>query len=756
MRTSPRPFLLGAVLAALLSVLLVAATLAPAQAVGSAVARTLSAKPGTSAAVVRSAVLVTGTLSRSPKGSAVKVQRLSGKKWVPVKTTRTTSAGGAYSLRIPLPGKSAVYSFRATAPSSGRLKSAVSRAFRISALSPVAVDMGALPSVVAAGSATTFFGSVFPYVAGTTVAVQQLAGSTWSTVTTVKLNRTGNFNKAFTVTRTGTYRVLVPRVGLKASSYSPAVTVTATPVIATTSLPNGLVGRTYAAQLTAVGGATGTWTASPLPAGVSLNPATGRLSGRPTTAGQTDVKIGFKQAGTGSPAPSRTLTLTVTVPPKPVITTTTLPEATSGNPYRTKLAADGDPAGTWTATPLPAGLHLDGATGEISGTPTGSTATTQVTVGFTEATTGESATARVLALKVNPVADPVIATSSLPVGGVTQPYSATLAIATAQDMPAPPGTWSAAPLPDGLSIDPGTGTIHGTPTAGGTTQVVVGFTQTSTGRTASKTLALKVNALPVISTTSLPTGVIGRAYAAGLTAQDNPAGTWTAAPLPEGLSLNPGTGAITGSPTETGSTQVVIGFTETATGLSASKTLPLPVVTAPVITTASLPVGGVGKSYSATLTVTAAGSTAGTWSASPLPAGLSLNTGTGAITGTPTTGGTTQVQLGFTQASTGVAATPVTVALKVNPLPVIETTSLPNGHSGRDYNAQLKAVGNPVGTWAVSGLPSTMTLDPNTGVISGKAPVVLGSSYPLTIVFTETATGLTSAPKQITITVTLL
>jgi hypothetical protein len=78
----------------------------------------------------------------------------------------------------------------------------------------------------------------------------------------------------------------------------------------------------------------------------------------------------------GSDAPATTtINLTVTdAPPAPVapkITTTTLVDGTVGEAYSRTLAATGDASITWSidSGSLPAGLSLDAATGEISGTP---------------------------------------------------------------------------------------------------------------------------------------------------------------------------------------------------------------------------------------------------------------------------------------------------------------------------------------------------------------------------------------------------
>src|SRR5439155_112553 len=85
--------------------------------------------------------------------------------------------------------------------------------------------------------------------------------------------------------------------------------------------------------------------------------------------------------------------------------------------------------------------------------------------------------------------------------------------------------------------------------------------------------------------------------------------------------------------------------------------------TAPTIATSSLPAGAVGAAYSQTLTAT--GATPITWSLSgSLPAGLSLNSSTGAITGTPTTSGTSAL----TVQATNLAGTATKLlSLAINP-----------------------------------------------------------------------------------------
>ncbi len=68
-------------------------------------------------------------------------------------------------------------------------------------------------------------------------------------------------------------------------------TVVYAPAITTESpLPEGTVGQPYTAKLQATGNNI-TWSASGLPAGLTLNAATGEITGTPTTAGQSTVTV---------------------------------------------------------------------------------------------------------------------------------------------------------------------------------------------------------------------------------------------------------------------------------------------------------------------------------------------------------------------------------------------------------------------------------------------------------------------------------
>jgi len=389
--------------AALLAAALLLVVLAPAAGAAPAAKRALTLTRTPATVVAGSSVTFSGRLGHTPKGSAVQVQIRKGAKWTRVATVKTTTKAGAYKAKYA-PTRLGALSFRAFAPARKGLKAATSKAVGLTVLARVAVTLQATPSSVTIGSPTSLHGTVKPFVAGTKVTLQHLTGSTWTTATTATVSATGGF--AASVVPPGSsdrYRASVPRVGTKAAAVSGTVTVTSTapptpPTITTSALPDGIEGQTYSAALAAAGSPTGTWTASPLPSGVSVDPNTGVISGVPAGTGNTHVTIGFTQTDTGLSATPVTLTIHVD-PASPVILTSSLPDAQVGTPYSAQLHVSGGVAGTWSVTGLAGGLSVDTATGIISGTPS-SANVLSLTVGFTETSSGLAASQVGLSLTI--------------------------------------------------------------------------------------------------------------------------------------------------------------------------------------------------------------------------------------------------------------------------------------------------------------------------------------------------------------------
>jgi hypothetical protein len=161
---------------------------------------------------------------------------------------------------------------------------------------------------------------------------------------------------------------------------------------------------------------------------------------------------------------------------------------------------------------------------------------------------------------------PSITTTSLPTATVKSAYSATLSATGG----IPPYTWSASAgvLPPGLSLNASSGTISGTPTTAETSTVTFTVTDASSpAQTATATIAIEVNPVLSVASTSLPAGTVGVSYAASLSA------SWGTAPyswstknkLPAGLTLNASNGAITGTPTKAGTTSLTFEATDSST-----------------------------------------------------------------------------------------------------------------------------------------------------------------------------------------------
>ncbi len=327
-------------------------------------------------------------------------------------------------------------------------------------------------------------------------------------------------------------------------------------------------------------------------------------------------------------------------PPAPSITTSTLPDATNTQPYAQSLAATGGtPPYSWSLASgsLPAGLTLDPSTGSLSGTP----AAAPGAYPFTARVTDSASQSATKSLSVS-VADPLsVTTSSLPGGTVGQAYSHAVAAAGGKS----PYSWSVSSgsLPPGLTLDPATGAVSGTPTSAGSFGFTVQATDSGApARTASKSLSISVAAQLAITTSALPDAAVGQAYSQTLAATGGtPPYTWSVASgsLPPGLSLSSAGGVVSGTPSSAGTytfTAQVTDGTQTAT-----RSLSITVASGPppplTITTASpLPQAHWRVSYSTSLA--ASGGTAPySWSrtAGSLPPGLSLAT-SGVISGRPT------------------------------------------------------------------------------------------------------------------------
>ena len=239
-----------------------------------------------------------------------------------------------------------------------------------------------------------------------------------------------------------------------------------------------------------------------------------------------------------------------------------------------------------------------------------------------------------------------------------------------------------------------------------------------------------------VSISSLPSGTVGTAYSATLQATGGTTPySWSVSSgsLPAGLTLNASSGAISGTPTASGTSSFTVKVTD-ASSNTATASLSISVAAASQtlsISTSSVPAGTIGTAYSVTLKATG-GTTPYTWtlSSGSLPTGLTLNSSTGVISGTPTAAGSSAFTVQAKDSSSPVqtATKSLTLAVAAATL-AISTSSLPESTVGTAYSATFQATGgtSPY-TWSIisGSLPSGLSLNPN-GQISG-SPSTQGTS----------------------------
>jgi hypothetical protein len=251
---------------------------------------------------------------------------------------------------------------------------------------------------------------------------------------------------------------------------------TPTPLtITSTVLSSGTQGLSYSSALLASGGtAPYTWTVSSgsLPDGLRLGTGTGIISGKPTASGNFSIGVMVKDSGATVQTANVTLAFSIaTATTQLVITSSTLPGATSNESYNASLNAVGGKAPyTWSIASgsLPSGLNLATGSGIISGT-TMASGTASFTV---EVKDSESSTQTVSAkISLSVTAAPLTITSStLPSGADGTAYSSFLQ--ASGGTPAYAWSISSGSLPAGLTLAATTGVISGTPSASGTSKFI--------------------------------------------------------------------------------------------------------------------------------------------------------------------------------------------------------------------------------------------------------------------------------------------
>ena len=342
-------------------------------------------------------------------------------------------------------------------------------------------------------------------------------------------------------------------------------------------------------------------------------------------------------------------------------------------------------------------------------------------------------------------------------------------------------TWSISGQPTGMAIDSASGAISWTPLEGVTTSGTVTITVSdneSPALTDTETFTVTVAAVndaPVISTTAGTTATedIEFTYAPAATDSDNTNAelTWSISGEPTGMTIDNASGAISWTPLEgittSGAVTITVSDNESP-ALTDTETFTVSVTAvndAPVISTTAGTAATEDIEFTYAPAATDSDNTDAelTWSISGEPTGMTIDANSGAISWTPlegvTTSGAVTITVSDNESPALTHAKIFTVAVTaVNDAPVITTTAGTAATEDTEYTYAPAATDSDNTdaelTWSISGEPTSMTIDANSGAISWTPLEGVSTSGAVTITVSDNESPALTHTETFTVAVT--
>ena len=504
------------------------------------------------------------------------------------------------------------------------------------------------------------------------------------------------------------------------------ITINQPPAITSANELSCEVGDSCSFTLTADGYPAPGFDLPDLPAGLSLNGGSGELTGTPA-------------AGTGAVYPL-TLTASNGIAPDAIeafiLTINEAPSITSGDeigcildqPCSFTFEAGGYPAPAFELPGLPDGLTLDATTGQLGGAPA-EDGVFNLTLTAINASGSDS---QELVLTIG---SPPIITSA---AGFSCVVGSVCEFDFVADGVPNPTINLAGTLPAGVVFNAATETLEGTPAAGTGAEYSLTVTASnSVDPDAEQTFVLTINEAPAITSGDTLACEVGAACDFTFTADGFPDPTFSLPGLPAGLSLDPATGVLSGTP-DAGTGAVYPLTLTVANGIApdADQAFTLTVGEAPTITSEATLTCEVGQACA--FTFTADGFPAPDFTLPGLPSSLTLNGVTGALSGTPDAGTGAAYVLTLTAANGIAPDADQTFTLTINEAPTITSGDSLDCEILQPCEFVFTATGFPEPEFDLPGLPTGVVLDPLTGVLSGTPDATAGGVYNLNLTASNT------------------